>query len=65
MDMTPPEDRLISWQELARLLPYSRQHIFRLERAGQFPRRVKLGARRIAWWLPEITQWMRSRSRSE
>ncbi|MFI5024484.1 MAG: helix-turn-helix transcriptional regulator [Alphaproteobacteria bacterium] len=30
---------------------YSSAHIARLEPAGQFPRRVKLGACRVAWLL--------------
>jgi prophage regulatory protein len=54
-------DRLLDWPQLAKLVPYSRQHIGRLERAGQFPRRVQVGALRVAWRESEVQDWIRSR----
>lgn len=46
--------RLITRSELLTMVPYSIQHIYRLERAGQFPKRVHVGAHRVAWVLSEI-----------
>lgn len=45
------------------LVPYSRMHIWRLEKSGAFPRRLKLGRRRIAWRLSEISTWIDTRPR--
>ena len=53
-----PDDRLIAWSELKNKVPYTRQSIWRLERAGKFPRRVRLGSRRIAWVASEIEAWI-------
>ena len=55
--------KLVSKKELKTVLgiPYSFAHIARLEAAGKFPRRVKLGACRVAWMLDEVTQWIEER----
>ena len=42
-------------------IPYSHQHIARLEKAGKFPQRVQLGACRVAWYCWEIEAWIASR----
>ena len=48
-------DRLIDKKELKKLLPYSSQHVAKLERAGKFPRRVKLTRGGKAFWrLSEV-----------
>lgn len=45
-------------------IPYSLTHIARLERAGLFPKRIQLGACRVAWFLDEVMEWIRSRPRA-
>ena len=57
-------DRLIGSKEVLNLVPYSLFHLSRLEDKGTFPRRVKLGAGRIAWSLQEVTDWI-ERKKSE
>jgi prophage regulatory protein len=42
-------------------IPYSQQHIARLEKAGQFPRRMQLGQCRVAWSCSEVEAWIRSK----
>jgi prophage regulatory protein len=42
-------------------VPFSRMHIHRLERAGQFPRRVLLGAKTVAWVGTEVEAWLKAR----
>ena len=54
--------RLVSKKELKSLgIPYSFQHIARLEKAGQFPQRVQLGLCRVAWSYEEVCQWIDER----
>jgi prophage regulatory protein len=31
------------------MVPYTPQHILRLEKEGKFPRRVQVGPNRVAW----------------
>lgn len=54
--------RVISWRELSEMIPFTRQHILRLEKAGKFPKRFKIGARRVAWLLSEIEAWVAERA---
>jgi len=42
-------------------VPYSFAHIDRLEAAGQFPKRVRLGACRVAWLAEEVEAWIDER----
>ncbi len=53
--------KIIGWSELKTVVPYTRQHILRLEQAGKFPRRVQVGANRIGWLLSEVDAWVRGR----
>ena len=53
--------RCISWKELKTIVPYSRQHISRLEQAKQFPLRVTLGPCRVCWMLDEVRSWLQER----
>lgn len=55
------ENKLIRAVELRRLVPFSDAHFWRLERSGQFPRRIKLGAHRVAWSLKEVLAWIEAR----
>lgn len=58
--------RIITWAELSKRVPYVRQHVSRLERAGQFPRRVRLGQGRgrIGWLEHEINAWILERAKT-
>ncbi|MCE2491835.1 MAG: AlpA family phage regulatory protein [Alphaproteobacteria bacterium] len=53
--------QLIDKKELKNLIKYSPQHIARLEAAGQFPKRVRLGNNRVAWLLSEVESWIDER----
>ena len=55
--------KLVSKKELKSVygVPYSFQHIARLEVAGQFPQRVRLGACRVAWLAEEVQNWIDER----
>ena len=53
--------QLIDKKELTKLVKYSPQHIARLEKAGQFPKRLRLGQNRVAWLLHEVEDWIEER----
>jgi prophage regulatory protein len=55
--------KLVSKKELKSIygVPYSFAHIARLEVAGQFPSRVRLGACRVAWVAEEVENWIEER----
>jgi Prophage CP4-57 regulatory protein (AlpA) len=43
-------------------MKYTAQHILRLEKKGKFPKRIKIGERRVVWSLPEVLAWREQRS---
>ena len=53
--------RIVTQKELRQLVPYTPQHILRLEKAGKFPLRIRLGQNRVGWMLIEIEAWIASR----
>ncbi len=59
---TRDTDRLIGSKEIRQHVPYTIFHLSRLEAAGKFPRRIKVGAGgRIAWSLREVEAWIEQR----
>ena len=53
--------RILSKRQLKELVLYSPQHIARLEKAGEFPKRVQLGPNRVGWVEDEVLDWLRQR----
>ena len=53
--------RLLSKRQLRERVLYSPQHIDRLETAGKFPKRVRLGPNRVGWVESEVDEWLRER----
>lgn len=53
--------KMLTKKDLKTLVPYSHQHIARLEKAGGFPKRVQLGQCRVAWIEEEILAWLNER----
>lgn len=56
---TTPE--LIVADEIAQRIPYSQNQLRRLEAQGSFPKRVRIGANRVAWVREEIDNWIKDR----
>ncbi len=53
--------RMLSKRQVKELVLYSPQHIARLEAAGVFPKRVKLGNNRVGWIEDEVLDWLQIR----
>ena len=53
--------RILSKRDLKELVLYSPQHIARLEKAGDFPKRVQLGPNRVGWVEGEVLDWLDQR----
>lgn len=57
------QKQVVSKKELKTVcgIPYSGQHIARLEAAGAFPKRIRLGQNRVVWLLSEVEAWLDAR----
>lgn len=59
--------KLLSSDEVLKIVPYSSAQIYRMERQGTFPKRLKLGTGRggrVAWLESEIRSWVEAAARS-
>ena len=52
---------LIFRHERRQLVPISDTTVWRMERRGEFPRRIPISAKRVAWRRSEIEQWLAAR----
>jgi prophage regulatory protein len=61
--MAQYQKQVVSKKELKTVcgIPYSGQHIARLEAAGAFPKRIRLGQNRVVWLLSEVEAWLDAR----
>lgn len=57
-EMKKPGRVLIDRRRLHEIVPLSQRTVFDLEQRGEFPKRFVLTARRVAWDLAEVEQWM-------
>jgi prophage regulatory protein len=55
---TENTDRLVDQVELIKIVRISKSQIKRLEDLGRFPKRMKVGLRRVAWSHTEIQEWI-------
>ena len=53
--------RVLTMRQLRELIPYTPQHIYRLEAAGKFPRRIRIGENRVGWRYAQVLQWLSER----
>ncbi len=53
-----PDDRFIRKKELRTLVLYSDEHIRKLELAGGFPGRIRIGDNSVAWLEREVRDWI-------
>ncbi len=54
--------KMLRQREVQKRTGLSRSTIWRMERAGQFPKSIKLGNRAVGWRESEIEKWVVSRS---
>jgi prophage regulatory protein len=61
---TKKQSRILTYPELKSLkgIGYCRQHLRRMEDAGEFPCRIQLSPGRVGWYEHEIDEWLRKRA---
>lgn len=56
--------KLINRRTLLAMIPLSDRAIFNMEKRGDFPRRIVLTSRNVAWDLTEVENWIKARKQS-
>lgn len=55
---------LINRKKLLAMIPLSDRTIYNMELRGEFPLRITLTSRNVAWDLAEVEQWIEARKSS-
>jgi predicted DNA-binding transcriptional regulator AlpA len=55
---------ILRTSDVTRLTGLSRTTLWRLERQGKFPMRIRLGINSVGWHENEIAQWIDARPRA-
>ncbi len=55
---------LINRKKLHAMIPLAERTIYNMEQRGEFPRRIVLTSRNVAWDLGEIEAWIEARKLS-
>lgn len=54
---------LINRKQLHEIIPLCAKTVYLMEKKGQFPKRIALSPRRVAWVLEEVNEWIAQRQR--
>ena len=49
-------------RERAKLVPLSETTVWRMELRGEFPRRIQIARKRVAWSRREVEAWIKNRA---
>jgi prophage regulatory protein len=55
------QDRIIRLPDVKRKIGRGKSSIYAMEKVGEFPQRVKLGARSVGWIEREVDNWIANR----
>ena len=61
MEIKPKSKTLINRKKLHAMIPLAERTIYNMEQRGEFPRRIALTSRNVAWDLTEIEEWIDAR----
>ena len=53
--------RIVKWKDLAPIVGCSRVTIWRMEKAGDFPKRISICAQMVGWLEHEVEAWLAQR----
>jgi prophage regulatory protein len=56
--------QLINRRTLLSIIPLSERTILDMEKRGEFPRRIALTSRNVAWDMAEVQDWIATRKAS-
>lgn len=60
--MEPAQDRVMRKKEVLAVVGLSDVSVWRQERAGTFPKRLRLGGNSVGWLKSEIDGWLHQRA---
>ena len=65
MAMDTQELRLLSLDEVRKIVPLSVSYVYQLMSEGRFPRPVQIGRRAVRWRSDELQRWIQSQPHTD
>jgi prophage regulatory protein len=56
---------LITIKDVIRRTSFSKTTIYRLVRAGQFPKPIRISTRRVGWLIQDLNDWVDAQTRRQ
>lgn len=56
--------KILRLNQVQTLVPLSRTTLWRMERDGAFPHRIKIGSNSVGWLEHEVCRWIASRQQA-
>jgi prophage regulatory protein len=53
-----PQDRLLTLREVTEVTRLAKPTLYRMIKAGTFPRQIHLATQRVAWLRSEVLDWV-------
>lgn len=53
-----PQDRLLTLPEVTEITRLAKPTLYRMMKAGTFPRQIHLATQRVAWLRSEVLEWV-------
>ena len=53
-----PHDRLLTLAEVTQITRLAKPTLYRMIKAGSFPRQIHLATQRVAWLRSEVLDWV-------
>lgn len=63
--MENKKDRLLRWHDVNNATGLARTTIWRMEKAGNFPKRLAIGPKCVAWKESQIQAWIAEQGGAE
>jgi prophage regulatory protein len=57
--------QILRLPQVCKMTGLCRSSVYQMEAEGQFPRRIKIGARSVGWIESEVQNWLRQRIESD
>ena len=58
------ETKILRWADLKPILGLSRMTVYRMEKAGPFPKRIQINSGSVGWLEHEVEAWLAERMAS-
>ena len=55
--------KILRWRQVFEIIGLSRTQIWRLEKSGNFPKRIQLSKNSVGWDSNEVQEWIQNRKK--